>query len=81
MSRWGIAALAGIACVIAGLVIRANAESWSRNNTRGRITYSFDSAQHSFLQDLGIVLLAFGVLALAAALNRWIAGGPSGSAA
>ena len=40
------------------------------DNTRG---YSFDSAQHLVLQDVGLVLLAFGVLALAAVLNQWIA--------
>ena len=77
MNRFGMGAVVGLACIVAGLMIRGNADSWSRNDTRGHVTHSFDSVQHAFLQDVGFVLLALGVLALAAVFNRWIAGEPS----
>ncbi len=81
MKRSYIAVLVGFGSLLLGLVFRANADSWARNNTRGHVTYSFDPMMHAQLLDTGAVFLGFGVLALAVALNAWVCADGSKAAA
>lgn len=72
MNRSKITAIAGLIGIIFGLFFRANADCWSQDVTWGNTRYSKVPELHMFFQDTGAVLLALGVLALAAVVHRWV---------
>jgi hypothetical protein len=73
-----IAAVTASSSLFVGLLIRANAEDWSRNVVRHvgpgtTITTLFDKGRAVLLQDVGAVLLGFAVVSMALLLVQWVA--------
>jgi hypothetical protein len=70
------AIIAGVACVLFGIVLRAGADSWSRNIVRqipgGTSTRHFDEERYTFISETGTWSIGFGLALVVATVAVWV---------
>ena len=83
MSRLKCMAMIGAVTVAFGAILRAGADSWSRDivshPTPGvTITKHFDSGRYELLHETGAWSIGFGLVVLALVLSQWASREPAG---